>query len=111
MKSEKNVKKSVKVLEKPENEQEKWIKEVLLKNGIDIEKEKNSIKEKAEKFKNNPRVNELQMAFNIIINEIVEIDIEKENFYDYLYKRLKEFSKSYEKFKEEKKGKENLEKV
>lgn len=94
-----------------DKEKEEWIKEVLLKNGMDINKEKNLIKEKAENFKNNPRVTEIQMAFNIIINEIVEMDLEKEEFYTFLIKRLKEFSKSFEKFQNEKESKkENINK-
>ena len=95
----------------PDKEQDDWIKEVLLKNGIDINKEKNLIKEKAENFKNNPRVTEIQMAFNIIINELVEMDTDKEDFYPFLIKRLKDFSKSYDKFQNDKESKkENINK-
>ncbi len=84
-------KKSTKPFEKRDT---LWVKEALKKNGIDLEKEERMIKERAEKFKNDPKISEIQKAFSIIINEIIDKDIPKANFYAYLMKRLKEFSQS-----------------
>ena len=80
-----------------------WMEKALLEYGIDERKEREKMEARAEKFKNNQRIAELQAAWSVILQEVLEKipQISEKEYFEYVSQRLKELGKEYETHKAE----------